>query len=33
MRIRWFDAAAGRRYHEHALTKAADATKLRALLG
>jgi hypothetical protein len=33
VRIRWFDAAAGRRYHEHALTKAADATKLRALLG
>ena len=33
MRIRWFDAAAGRRYHEHALTKAADAKKLRALLG
>jgi hypothetical protein len=33
MRIRWFDAAAGRTYHEHALTKAADAAKLRALLG
>jgi hypothetical protein len=33
MRIRWFDAAAGRAYHEHALTKAADAAKLRALLG
>jgi hypothetical protein len=33
MRVNWFDAAAGRTYHEHALAKPADAAKLRALLG
>ena len=33
MRVRWFDAAAGRTYHEHALTKPSDAARLRALLG
>lgn len=33
MRVRWFDAAAGRTYHDHALTKPADAATIRARLG